>query len=112
MNNYTLDAYQQDAARTAVILSQDKNVFYFTLGLTGEAGEVADKIKKVIRDERGIFTQASKAAIAKELGDCLWYCSMLADELGFSLSDIARINIQKLQERQKNGSIHGSGDDR
>lgn len=84
----------------------------YALGLTGEAGELADKIKKVYRDKGGVFKQEEREAIAKELGDVLWYLTRLGATLGFSLEQIAAMNIEKLADRAKRGKIGGSGDDR
>ena len=84
----------------------------YALGLTGEAGELADKIKKVYRDDNGVFNQEKREAIAKELGDVLWYLTRLGATLGFSLEEIAKGNIKKLADRAKRGKIGGSGDDR
>ena len=84
----------------------------YALGLTGEAGELADKIKKVYRDDNGVFNQEKREAIAKELGDALWYLTRLGATLGFSLEEIAKGNIKKLADRAKRGKIGGSGDDR
>jgi len=82
------------------------------LGLCGETGEIAEKIKKVIRDEVGIVSEQKKEEIKKELGDVLWYISQIATELGLSLSDVAKLNIEKLQSRLERNKISGSGDDR
>ena len=84
----------------------------YALGLTGEAGELADKIKKVYRDKGGVFKQEEREAIVKELGDVLWYLTRLGATLGFSLEQIAEINVEKLADRAKRGKICGSGDDR
>lgn len=84
----------------------------YALGLTGEAGELADKIKKVYRDKCGVFKQEEREAIVKELGDVLWYLTRLGATLGFSLEQIAEINVEKLADRAKRGKIGGSGDDR
>ena len=84
----------------------------YALGLTGEAGELADKIKKVYRDDNGVFNQEKREAISKELGDVLWYLTRLGATLGFSLEQIAAMNIEKLADRAKRGKIGGSGDDR
>ena len=84
----------------------------YALGLTGEAGELADKIKKVYRDDNGVFNQEKREAIAKELGDVLWYLTRLGATLGFSLEQIAAMNIEKLAYRAKRGKIGGSGDNR
>ena len=80
--------------------------------MVGEAGEVAEKVKKVIRDKNGIFDNESKLGIKKELGDVLWYISNLCTELNFSLEDVATQNLEKLKLRAAKGLISGSGDDR
>ena len=87
-------------------------VIYCSLKLAGEAGEVADKIGKVIRDQGGVFTGDSKLAVVLELGDVLWYVARLADELGFTMSQIAGMNQTKLEDRKIRGKIKGSGDSR
>ena len=106
------DSYQIEARKTAIYPEKGKNFIYPTLGLVGETGEVAEKIKKIIRDKNGIFDNESRAAIKKELGDVLWYISNLCDELDFSLNDVAKINLEKLKLRAHKGTISGSGDDR
>ena len=106
------DNYQKEARKTAIYPNKDKNFIYPTLGLVGESGEVAEKIKKILRDKNGTFDKESKLAIKKELGDVLWYLSNLCDELEFSLDDIAKINLEKLNNRLSRGEISGSGDDR
>lgn len=107
----TLNEYQQQAIKTATYGS-GHSIIYPTLGLAGEAGEVADKVKKVIRDNNGEFNQEHKLAIAKELGDVLWYIAADARDLGFTLEEIASMNLSKLFSRQERGVISGSGDDR
>lgn len=107
----TLNEYQQMAVETAVYGDGNK-IIYPTLGLCGEAGEVSDKVKKIIRDKNGIFDEESKLAIAKEIGDVIWYCAALARDLDSSLEEICTINIEKLKSRQQRGVIAGSGDDR
>ena len=82
------------------------------MGLVGEAGEVADKLKKVYRDHSGIFTPEIILALVKELGDNLWYIATLADDLGWELEDVAKLNIDKLAIRAQNKTIQGSGDNR
>jgi NTP pyrophosphatase (non-canonical NTP hydrolase) len=82
------------------------------LGLVGEAGEVAEKYKKVIRDKEGIIGKEDKDLIIKELGDVLWYTAMLAKYLGVSFEDIAIANINKLSSRKERGVQRGSGDNR
>ena len=78
----------------------------------GEAGEVAEHAKKAIRDDAGTVTDERRAAMAKELGDVLWYVSQLASELGLALEDVAQGNIEKLLSRQRRGVLSGSGDER
>jgi NTP pyrophosphatase (non-canonical NTP hydrolase) len=85
-------------------------LLYTSLGLTGEAGEFADKVKKVLRDDNGEIR--NRKALLHELGDVLWYVTQSAQELGSTLEDVAAMNITKLDARQKNGTIGGSGDDR
>lgn len=103
--------YQEEARKTA-IFPTDNSIQYLALALCGESGEIAEHIKKILRDQQGIFTDFNKTAIALELGDCLWYIANFAQVLGYSLEDIAKLNLEKIQRRQKNGTIHGSGDDR
>jgi NTP pyrophosphatase (non-canonical NTP hydrolase) len=104
--------YQEKSRKTALYPDKGNNFIYPTLGLSGEAGEVAEKIKKVIRDKGGIIDEETKEAIKKELGDVLWYVSQLATELGLSLDEIAEKNIEKLLSRLERGKLQGSGDDR
>ena len=80
--------------------------------MTGEAGEVADKVKKVIRDRGGVFDADTREAIKLELGDVLWYVAQLASELGYDLDEVAEANLQKLSSRAARGRIGGSGDQR
>ena len=82
------------------------------LGLVGEAGEAADKIKKIIRDKGGYASDEDRQAIAKELGDVLWYLANVARYLNIPLSEIAEGNIDKLSSRKKRNKLHGEGDDR
>ena len=107
----TLNEYQQKALETAVY-PQEYKVVYPALGLTGEAGECSDKVKKVIRDNNGKFTVEKKVEIAKEIGDVLWYCATLANDIGFDLETIGQMNYDKLHSRQERGMLHGSGDNR
>lgn len=106
-----LTEYQILALGTAVYPEQ-YNIIYPALGMNGEAGEVADKVKKVIRDNNSQFTEEKKREIAKEIGDVLWYCAVLAHDIGFSLEEVGRMNIDKLKSRQKRGKLSGSGDNR
>lgn len=104
--------YQEKSKKTALYPNVGDNFIYPTLGLSGEAGEVAEKIKKVIRDKNGIIDEETKELIKKELGDVLWYVSQLATELSLSLDDVAEKNIKKLASRMERGKLHGDGDNR
>lgn len=106
-----LNEYQDKALVTAVYPEHMK-ILYPTLGLCGEAGEVAEKVKKVIRDNGGEFKLSKKEEIKFEIGDCLWYISVLANDLGFTLQEVAEANIEKLESRKQRGVISGSGDNR
>ena len=106
-----LSEYQQLSRRTAQY-PRDAWLAYPALGLAGEAGELADHAKKTIRDDGGEVSDERRAAIAKELGDVLWYVAQLASELGLELEDIALENLEKLFSRQRRGVLSGSGDDR
>lgn len=110
MKEMTLNEYQSKAMETAIY---PLPIIYPTLGLTGEAGEVSDKVKKVIRDKGSDFTnQDTKHAIAEEIGDVLWYCATLSHDLGYTLNEIAQMNNEKLQSRKERGKLHGNGDER
>lgn len=101
----------QDFTKTTAIYPKNKALEYLCLGLASEAGEVAGKLKKVIRDHKG-FDHDTDKALLKEIGDVLWYCARIADELGGSLSEIAEENMAKLKDRQVRGKLGGSGDNR
>jgi len=106
-----LDMYQQ-VAKTTAIYPREQAIIYPTLGLTGEAGEVANKVKKIIRDGTNKNDEGLVQDLSAEIGDCLWYIAVLADDIGIKLSDIANINLEKLHKRKEKGTIHGSGDNR
>ena len=108
----TFKEYQKKSRRTAIYPDKDHNFVYPTLGLAGETGEVAEKIKKVLRDNNGVVDEGRRQEIMKELGDVLWYIAQLATELGLSLDEIAELNIKKLNSRKKRNKISGSGDNR
>ena len=115
----TVNEYQEAALTTAVYPEQFR-VIYPALGMNGEAGEVADKIKKVIRDTAFstdaegaiVLSNDKRIELAKEIGDVLWYCATLSYDLGFKLDDVAQMNINKLKSRQERGKLSGSGDNR
>lgn len=106
----------QAQTKTTAAYPEDRNfshnVTYLTMGLASEAGEVAGKIKKVLRDSGGALNGEKIEAVSAELGDVLWYVSQLANELRLDLGEIARENITKLQSRKQRGVLSGSGDKR
>jgi NTP pyrophosphatase (non-canonical NTP hydrolase) len=98
-----LNDYQNQARQTFIV--DDKRLSYLGLGLNGEAGEVAERLKKRIRDN-------NEESLKAELGDVLWYTAVLADELGYDLNEIASGNLAKLHDRAERNKLHGDGDDR
>ena len=100
----------QKLARSTAVYPEEHKVVYPALGLCGEAGEVADKIKKTIRGDSSLDEVTGN--IADELGDVLWYLAILADDLGVELEDVAKWNVDKLQRRMKSNKINGDGDNR
>jgi NTP pyrophosphatase (non-canonical NTP hydrolase) len=113
---YTFDSYQEDAGTTAIYpranTGSSEAITYVILGLVGEAGEIANKYKKVLRDNNGEIDLDKLTAIADEIGDVIWYCARLAEEFGLQLSTIAAKNYNKLNQRKSRNVLHGSGDDR
>jgi len=101
-----LDTYQK-ATRETAIYPKEQALVYLTLGLTSEAGEVAGKVKKMIRDG-GIDVMST----IDEIGDVFWYLARLCDELNFSAEDALLRNIEKLQDRKARNVLGGSGDKR
>jgi len=108
----TFAEYQKDSRRTALYPNKDANYVYPTLGLAGETGEVAEKIKKIIRDKAGVVSDEDRQEIEKELGDVLWYISQIATELKIDLENIAAKNLEKLLSRLERNKIGGNGDNR
>ncbi len=104
--------YQSIARSLAIYPNLGNNLTYVVLGLNGEAGEVAEKLKKVIRDDNGIISEEKRNEFKKELGDNLWYLANTAAELNFTLEDIAQTNINKLLSRKERNVLNGSGDNR
>ena len=102
----------QDFTDTTRDIDKTPIILYTTFGLCGESGEVADKIKKAIRDADCVITGQRREDIAKELGDVLWYVAQLSRDLGYNLEEIAQMNMMKLKDRLKRGVIGGSGDNR
>ncbi|TSC68247.1 MAG: MazG family pyrophosphatase [Parcubacteria group bacterium Gr01-1014_72] len=114
MELMNFNEYQEKAKKTDTY--QDKpphdRLFYATLGLVGESGEVAEKVKKILRDQRGAVSEEKRQELKKELGDVLWYVAKFARELEFTLDEVAAGNIEKLYSRLERDAIHGSGDNR
>ena len=100
-----MNTYQEEAKEYMTPEADNEN--YLALGLCEDAGEVAKHFAKKIRD--GKFDEK---AVLKELGDVLWFVAMLARKCGYSLEDVARVNIYKLRDRQNRGVINGNGDER
>jgi NTP pyrophosphatase (non-canonical NTP hydrolase) len=104
-----LNEYQELAGRTD---TQDGNTIYHALGLVSESGEYAGVISKVIRDNKGVWNTESNHKAVKELGDVLWFVARSAKALGYTLDEVAQINLHKLASRAERNVISGSGDDR
>jgi NTP pyrophosphatase (non-canonical NTP hydrolase) len=102
----------QKRARDTAIYPREYKLVYPALGLAGEAGEVAEKVKKIIRDKGGEISAEDRDAIRKECGDVLWYLAQIASDLEFNLDSFAVANIEKLRLRKEKGTLQGSGDDR
>lgn len=105
------EEYQRSAVATA-IYGTGVAVSYPALGLCGEAGEVANKVKKIFRDDQGVVTEEKRTSLKSEIGDCLWYLAALCRDLGLSLAEAATDNIAKLARRKEQGTLQGSGDNR
>tara|TARA_R110000772_G_scaffold136255_2_gene244953 strand:+ start:1454 stop:1828 length:375 start_codon:yes stop_codon:yes gene_type:complete len=102
----TLSSYQKVASGTA-IYPIEHAITYPALGLAGEAGEVANKVKKIIRDGK-----MDRLGITSELGDCMWYIALMCRDLNVDMGDLAKANLEKLYNRKQNGTLKGSGDNR
>ncbi len=107
-----ISEYQELSRRTATYPDAGDNIVYPTLGLAGEAGEVSEKVKKLLRDDGGLMSDERREALAGELGDVLWYVAQVATEAGLDLQEIAQGNLDKLLSRQRRGVLSGSGDSR
>lgn len=108
----TFEEYQKDSRKTALYPTIGEKFIYPTLGLAGEAGEVAEKIKKVMRNDGGVVSDEKKEEIKKELGDVLWYVTQLATDLGIDLDDVAKGNLEKLASRLERNVLNSTGDNR
>lgn len=109
----TLEEYEKQALTTVIKTdSEFRDLLHWVLGINGEAGEIAEKVKKIIRDKNAVVSEADKQELAKEVGDVLWYLAVFAHHLGVPLETIAQQNLDKLQSRKKRGVLQGSGDNR
>lgn len=106
-----MDDYQEQSGKTA-IFPKDKALLYLVLGLCSEAGELAGKLKKIIRDDNGEITPEKVWELADENADCLWYQTQINTELGLKSSEVAQRNLNKLNSRLARGVLGGSGDNR
>ncbi len=110
------DTYQAESRKKALYPDIGNNFVFPTLGLVGEAGEIAEKVKKLIRDKNTATPEtvasSDREEIQKELGDVLWYLSQLASEFNLSLNDVAQVNLEKIASRHDRGVVHGDGDNR
>jgi len=139
MANLSFDEYQEKAWQTAIYPDKGNNINYPILGLSGEAGEVAENMaeimyclrlnqfildmvrhtgrtaeltKKMMRDDAGVLSEERKQRIKKELGDVMWYVQACCNELGILMSDVAQENLNKLFSRKERGKLKGDGDNR
>ena len=99
-------------SKDGIMVATEQGLIEKILGLPGEAGEAADKFKKIIRDKGGVISLSDREEIVKELGDVMWYVSTIAAYLDVPLSEVANGNISKLESRLKRNKIHGEGDNR
>ena len=107
-----LNEYQIKALETAIYPKYGTNFSYPLISLFGECGELANKIKKIIRDDKSVITDEKRDEIKDELGDILWYLVVLAYEFGFTFDEVAQNNLLKLKDRQSRNVVKGSGDKR
>lgn len=109
-----LNQYQEGARGTAIYPGQKQflGLLYTVMGLGGEAGELSNKVKKLIRDHQNHLHEAAREGLINELGDVLWYVAAVSSELGVTLDTVASRNLEKLMGRQAAGTLQGSGDER
>ena len=112
VSDMTWAKYQEEARKTWQPVDTAHYIVYPALGLADEAGEVAGKVKKIMRDHDGYISLEDRDALKYELGDVLWYLTQIATELGLSMEEVATANIAKLADRQRRGVINGNGDNR
>ena len=109
----TFDEYQKQALTTAINHpDHPMNQTIFAMGISGEAGEVLEKWKKIVAYKEGVISDEDLAGLKKELGDVVWYVAVMADSLGLPLGEIMQYNVEKLASRKARGVQKGAGDDR
>ena len=99
-------------SKDGIMVATEKGLIEKVLGLPGEAGEAADKFKKIIRDKGGVISTTDREEIVKELGDVMWYVASIARYMDMPLSEVASLNVEKLRGRLRRGTVHGEGDER
>lgn len=105
--------YQEEVKRTAITkLTGIAEVSYSVLGICGESGEVAEKIKKIIRDKDSIISEEDRVLLLKEAGDILWYISKFLSDIGWTLEEAILTNVEKIRDRETRGVLQGNGDNR
>ena len=105
--------YQKRALTTVISEGNEFNdLLHWVLGINGESGEIAEKVKKIIRDKAGKVSEADKQELGREIGDVLWYLAVFAHHLGIKFDDVANDNLKKLADRKQRGRLQGSGDHR
>jgi NTP pyrophosphatase (non-canonical NTP hydrolase) len=107
----SFNEYQQ-VAKTTAIYNPDYKVIYPALGLAGESGEVAEKVKKFLRDDNGVMTDERRQVIMAEVSDVLWYIAAICSDLDLKMGDVAQFNLNKLARRKEQGTLSGNGDNR
>ena len=107
-----LNDYQTAALRTAAPRDKKNEFLHLVLGLVGESGEIAEKIKKIVRDHDSDLSKVDVEDLKKELGDVMWYVAVLADYFDIPLDEVGETNIAKLASRKERGVLGGSGDNR
>lgn len=110
MEKLTFEQYNNWLSDT--ILNPQNDLLLQVLGICGEAGEIAEKMKKIVRDKNGVISEEDKVLMAKELGDVLWYLARFAQSIDMTIEDVALMNMKKLESRVKRGVILGEGDER
>lgn len=109
---YQEQALQVKLYHEAMISPLFSKVSYLVMGLSGETGELAEKVKKIIRDKDCQLSEVDRFLLQKELGDVLWYLTAIISELGLSLEDTMEVNLSKIQDRINRDQLQGSGDER